>query len=1478
MALQPFADEQLNYFKFASIVLNEFPIGLRQTFKSMWDNLIGHRPGYQLWDDSTVVRNLFLAEKGGKTKVSTHLSYEEWDCTALFQATIHARSFATPDSKGYYRTLGELYVRYHKVPPGKFHAYVVSPSGNRAETFALAIDQLRLFRNTLCHSDRSEIDKPTFDQYVKLAKEAFKAVGVKTDPIDATGGLAESDFPTKEVRRLEESLRQETRSYIECLEELRPTVECLEKVRSSVDELIAQGNVIKGKVEDLALLEQKIDDLKQNRNQDHTPDSKPFIPPSSLPSKIPHFTGRQRECEEISSHLTSKGTRIVSLWGSPGFGKTSVATTVGHQLHSGGLPVYFFSMRGLPSKADLTWKLLSFFKRHSSIDQIPQGMSIDDELSLFLSEISDEFVMILDNADDLLESGVPNVREDCIKFLEVIVSQVQNASFLITTRESLEFMDVHFQGHHPVRIRPLDEFFSQSLVGGLLPSATMTDCSKIAKICGNVPLAMKLLCSSISEDNAQPSQFLKELGESTERNVFDLLDKPDYPSNLRLNFLFETSFTRLSLPEKEALVSLSVLSEDFNLSVAAAVLDVKSCIEAKKVLHEFRRKSLLDSSCKPDSFSMHKLLLSFARERGEDEMKETIVNSKARLSAFYVSLFEKLNEQFLKGNSMQAFIDFFEQEQNIIHSLMESCSDPMTCVVAFGVLTKAEVFVDSLFWCEEATIHKIYDYAIKAAQKFGENVFYSQLLVSLAFAQTKEAISNSVLKICKEIGNSSTPHSIGLWNFQRNVNDTLSNVTNNPKVAVKLCKTRISYHKMTLNQRGKVTVEDDPKPNDNLDLNVHQEGLLKNYLDHGYALYRMQNYSGAIQSYQCALDTALGLFGKEHSDTAQSYFSLGVTQNALGDLPSALLSFQRALDIRVRLFGKEHTKTIESSFFLGETQHALGDFSSALQSFQRALDKSVKLFGEEHTKTAESSFFLGETQHALGDFSSALLSHQHALEIKVKLFGEEHTKTAQSYFSLGVTQHALSQFSSALQSKQRALEVRVKIFGEEHLDTVRTYFSLGLTQHALGDFSSALRSHQRSLDIRNLKLFGDEHLDTADSYFSLGVTQHALGDFSSALQSSQLALDIRVKLFGEEHLDVAESYFSLGVTQHALGDFSLALQSKQRALEIRVNHFEEEHPDTAESYFSLGITQHALGDFSLAVQSKQSALKIRDNLIREEHVDTPKSYFSLGKTQHALGDFLSALQSFQHALDIRVELFGEEHLDTAQSYFSLGVTQHALGDFSLALHSHQRALDVRVEHSGEEHSDTAESYFSLGETQHALGDFSSALQSKQRALDIIIKLLGEEHPDTAESYLSLGETQHALGNFSSALQSQQRAFDITIKLFGKEHPDTAESCFSLGVTQHALGDFSSALQSKQRALEIRIKLFGEGHPDTARSYYTLGVTKLALCDFSSAVPSFQRAFNIRVKLFGEGHPDSELSYCSVSVAQRFLGESTSAVR
>ena len=963
---------------------------------------------------------------------------------------------------------------------------------------------------------------------------------------------------------------------------------------------------------------------------------------------VPHFTGRQRECEGINGHVTSKSTRIVSIWGSPGFGKTSVATAVGHQLYCKGLPVYFFSLRGLQSKTDLTSKLLRFFRRPSTRDQKPQRLSIDEELFQLLSELSDEFVMILDNADDLLESGAPNVKEEFINFLEDIFSRAKKVTFVITTRESLEFMNVHFQGHQAVRIGPLDESFSQTLVCGLLPNATSSDCINIAKICGQVPLAMKLLCSSISEDKTQPSQFLEDFKESLESNIVELLDNPDYPSNLRLKLLFESSFKRLSAEEQGALVSLSILPESFNISVGAAVMGVETNLEAKKILHRLRRKSLLDSSFKPDSLSMHKLLLSFAWEKGEKELKETMLKSKARLSTFYVSLFEKLNEQFLTGHSMSAFVHFYEDKQNIIQSLLETCSDPTTCDTSFVVLMKAELFLDSLFWCWGEILHKIYDSATEVAKKLGKREIYRQLLISWAFFEGTWGIQGRTMKLLLEAEyNQESCSSFSVANegkllCYRGICQLVSGKTDDGVQSL---------------QKALSLMNDSPEHR--ILIITALQILLIYFRFKKNVSIASQLYNKALQECRRAGDTSLLVIPPVQNREFQ------ITE---GEMPRIKLDTLTTQPLRLEIICvvSEATKLFSDSDTKQSIENAVLNIAREIE--KPILPRSLGLCILKRNINSTLKNVLSNPKEAAKLSAASISYHETALKQSKNVASESHPKHSESltpdvhqeellnsYIDHGQDMYRMKNYLEALQSYHHALDIGLRIFGEEHASTTISYYFLGLTQHQLGDFTSALQSHQRALDIR-VNLFGEEHSDTAHSYHSLGVTQHELGDFTSALQFHQRALDIRVKLLGEEHSDTAQSYHSLGVTQHELGDFTSALQSTQRALDVKVKLFGEEHSDTAQSYYELGATRHKLGDLTAALKSTQRALDIRVKLFGEEHSDTAQSYHSLGVTQHELGDFTSALQSKKRALDIRVKLFGEKHSDTAQSYYELGAT------------------------------------------------------------------------------------------------------------------------------------------------------------------------------------------------------------------------------
>jgi len=950
---------------------------------------------------------------------------------------------------------------------------------------------------------------------------------------------------------------------------------------------------------------------------------------------------------------------MVSIWGSPGFGKTSVAIAAGHKLQSQGLPVCWITLRGLQSKADLTSKLLSFVRQAVSHHQSSsQRLSLHDELCQIFNEISDRCVFILDNADDLLETGSPKLKEEVIGLLEECLRRNEQVKFIVTTRESLE---LHFQGHQAVRIRPLDETSSQFLVNELLPNASDADVRRIIQICGHVPLAMKLLCSSISdEDSIQPSQFLRDFIESSTESIVEMLDNPDYPTKHRLKFLFNSSFHRLSAQDKEALVCLSILPENFDVNIATAVLG-KTEILAKKILHSLRRKSLLDSSSKPGSFTMHKLLQSFGREKGEHEMKETVDKSKRRFYAYYVSRFKKLNEQFLTGDSMSAFVAFYEEKESFIESLIESCSDSNTANDVFDVLSQAELFLDSVFWCSREGDHfdRIYHSALKEASVHGKTTHHRQLIASSAFSRLTwgaEGMTMQFLSTVNEVeAKASVVHTdirgkylcyFGIYQLVigktesgvQCLQEALSLLINSPEQtilrlivfqilavwyqfqknlltssqfyskALQACRTAGDMQLLVIPGTEMKSVQTNRKTtllNKPLQLQViyHVKKASEHFSHLDTDKFLRKALIATINEADIALPKGTpGLFNF-HQVAVRMVRDFSTSEYTENFAEEQIRHYRTTVEQYKRRFGEEHSSTADRYHTLGVTQDNLGDFNSALESQQRALDIQRKLFGEDHSSTADSYRELGITQHKLGDFNSALESKQRALDIWRKLFGEDHSSTADSYYSLGVTQYELGDLKSALESKQCALNIRRKLFGEDHTCTAESYYSLGINQHELGDFNSALESHQRALEIR-CKLFGEDHSSTADSHHSLAVTHYDLGDFGLAVQFHQRALDIRGRLFGAEHPSTGDSYCELGYTTYEQGDFTLALHYAQCALSIRLKHFGNEHGSTADSYELLGTIQFAMGDSPSAFQNMQVSQNIIQALLEKEHSST----------------------------------------------------------------------------------------------------------------------------------------------------------------------------------------------------------------------------------------------------------------------------------
>ena len=246
-----------------------------------------------------------------------------------------------------------------------------------------------------------------------------------------------------------------------------------------------------------------------------------------IPRRIPNAIRHQMEYDEIVSHISSESTRIISIYGAPGCGKSSVANTVARDLHSPELPVYFLSVQGLRSKAELTSKLLSVVEQSASNDEsLTSSLSVDVQVFQQFTKFSDRCVLVLDNADELLGSGLSNVKAEVMELLEELLMRNRNLTLVVPTLETLECLNLLSHDLKAVRIGPLDEALNLEL-------ANVSDSIKTTRSC---------ISDGIVEQNiAQLRMSLDEFTECLNKSLLKIRGLPGIVNVLLLTF---TTFRR----------------------------------------------------------------------------------------------------------------------------------------------------------------------------------------------------------------------------------------------------------------------------------------------------------------------------------------------------------------------------------------------------------------------------------------------------------------------------------------------------------------------------------------------------------------------------------------------------------------------------------------------------------------------------------------------------------------------------------------------------------------------------------------------------------------------------------------------------------------------------------------------------------------------------------------------------------------------
>ena len=271
--------------------------------------------------------------------------------------------------------------------------------------------------------------------------------------------------------------------------------------------------------------------------------------------------------QEIVQKLTQdpNPSRIVTIVGIPGMGKTEVAIHVSHlvqEKHKN--PVIFIEQKQRLS--EVCSEILR--KINPLAPKLTESHDVVSIAKWRLKELDEKKVILLDDV-----AGIQQQGEEFDDFLEYVGRHAPRVQLIITTREDV---GVHSLGLHKVRLDGLDPESSAKLLHDLAPNCEEQYIKELGKLCGGIPLVLAN-CAVLLEEGFSPEVLVVQPKE----NPIQLLNThAEDVYNVLRQFLLN-----MSENIKASLVRLSVFPSSFSVKDMEIVFgDVLELETVKKTM------------------------------------------------------------------------------------------------------------------------------------------------------------------------------------------------------------------------------------------------------------------------------------------------------------------------------------------------------------------------------------------------------------------------------------------------------------------------------------------------------------------------------------------------------------------------------------------------------------------------------------------------------------------------------------------------------------------------------------------------------------------------------------------------------------------------------------------------------------------------------------------------------------------------------
>ncbi len=774
--------------------------------------------------------------------------------------------------------------------------------------------------------------------------------------------------------------------------------------------------------------------------------------PGLLPRDVPGFTGRNEELARLVGLAGGGRVVVTTIGGTAGVGKTALAVHAAHQL-VGEFPDghLYADLHGYTEGQDPAepGEVLALFIRSLGVpaEVIPAGV---EERSGLLRQVlaSRRVLMVLDNArtEAQVRPLLPGAGASLV---------------LVTSRSVLPGLEADAR----ISLDVLAEDEAVAMLAGLgghRAAADPTAVAEVARLCGRLPLALRIAGQLLATHPTWPAVRLVQLLAS-ERDRLARLGAGD----LQVRAAFEVSYQQLAEEDARLFRMLGLHpGPDFTATAAAALAGTDEDV-AEPALGRLAEAHLIAEDT-VGRFALHDLLRLFARDTCQQA--DTIDDRNAaetRLVRHYENL--------------AAFLDSCVDPE--LRSAAEQDGKPLSSMRQALAVFQAER--PSLLAALGLAIQRGWDEEIRRL-----SASTGRSLTILRYLDDLITVREAALAAARRAGET------------RAEGRALSNLGEAYRELRRFQEAITSYQQALVIFRA-------------LD-DRDAEGLALSNL--GIANQELRRFEEAIASY----DQALVIFreiGDRHGE-GLALNNLGIAYRELRRFDEAIVGYQEALVI-FRDAGDRHGEG-QTLSNLGSAYRELRRFVEAITSYQQGLAIRREVgdrYGEGQTLNN-----LGNAYAELRRPAEAITSYQQALVI-FREVGDRHEEGL-TLNNLGVAYDDVRQFEDAITSYQQTLEIRREAgdrYGEGQTlsNLAVTYGELRRFEDAIGSYQQALAIFREAGDrhgegaiLTNLARAYQEMKQpdwAAMCWREAASAKRAAGDHEQAARLEQLAANAQAR-------------------------------------------------------------------------------------------------------------------------------------------------------------------------------------------------------------------------------------------------------------------------------------------------------------------------------------------------------------------------------